>query len=249
MIALEMLIQQYAKSNGRRQSMLRDQMKLVGFHLPKLKKRKPLSVDEFRNLVHVIDNPVSIKLTDKNTSSISISSIIKEFMIDYRKEFDIEDVSIDFKADQLLQFSKIGFDGFFKIGHIGQQLDTIPNTPGVYIVFNFSSQQLNISNHSIIENSEYYMKNKWVRDAKIIYIGKTTDQEKTNTLRNFLTKLTYETINHPLIDDIMLLQSIPRYEELLICWKEATNESANQLHKKLIDEFKNNYGKLPFANK
>ena len=84
---------------------------------------------------------------------------------------------------------------------------------------------------------------KWVGDAEIVYIGKSTNLRRR--LRELIRHAQGRTTNHTGGEIVWQLRGS---ERLIVCWRRA--ERPREFESSLIQSFKSSHkGKLPFANR
>lgn len=154
-------------------------------------------------------------------------------------------------------FKDVGFSGFSRMRKFLSDNTLIPRTRGVYMVLYtpntppefvekgsggyFKGKDPNVS----IEE----LKNNWVDDTVVLYIGKAGKEGSSATLNTRLGQYFQfgqgEDIGHFGGRYIWQLENA---NELLFCWKELPDEDPRELEYALLKEFLAKYGKLPFAN-
>ncbi|MBM3436217.1 MAG: hypothetical protein FJY07_08405 [Bacteroidetes bacterium] len=150
-----------------------------------------------------------------------------------------------------------GFEGFNTVKSLWQNRKIIPKEMGVYLVLNpefenpefifpdvggfFKSKNPNISLEEL--------KTKWVEDSMVVYIGKAGEQGKNATL--------HSRIGHYLRFGQgkkaghwggRYIWQLANYYDLIFCWKVTEGENPRKVETKLIDEYYQQFHKLPFAN-
>ena len=229
-IALEMLLQQYAKASHRKQKVLVEQMKLFDFHISRFTKNNILSIEEFRKKVKTIEEPITVNLP-KASTAVSISAILKEFMQEYNNHSSSQDIFLDFKSDILLQLGKIGFEGFIAIDCIAKHASSIPNNKGVYMILQLHPQLPDFSKLNELNFTTRTCLDKWVEDAKVLYIGTSTKYNSMHNLQDSLSNMVKS--KGVKIGDMggALINSMPKPEELLVCWKVVAGGDPKLLQK------------------
>ena len=152
---------------------------------------------------------------------------------------------------------KYGFEGFKKISHLMETAcNDVPLRKGVYLVC-FSNDRFEFLDKSVGGHFRgkdptvgiAVLKAKWVDGTMVLYIGKAGGGNIKSTLRVRLKQYIKfgqgKNIGHK---GGRYIWQLSNNRELLICWKTLSDEDPRQYEKSLIDEFKIQYGKLPFAN-
>ena len=154
---------------------------------------------------------------------------------------------------------QLGFDGFVPVGQLrsSQALERIPPTKGVYLVMRPRGFALVLRRRS---TGGYFkgrepavplsgLKEKWVDDTEVLYVGKAGGSKTRATLRSrirqYLRFGSGEPVGHWGGRYIWQLRDS---RELLLCWKPTPRLEPRELEKELLGEFEKVYGKLPFAN-
>jgi len=150
-----------------------------------------------------------------------------------------------------------GFAGFKSISQLWIDHSTIPNEKGVYLIINpkyeakkfldkgvggfFKQKDPNVSRDVLLNN--------WVEDSLIIYIGQAGGNGSTATLRKRLKQYLDFGKGKPVGHyGGRLIWQIQNHPDLLIAWKVLKNDDPKIIERELINDFINNYGKMPFAN-
>jgi len=151
-----------------------------------------------------------------------------------------------------------GFEGFVKISYLkANGCDVIPKEKGVYIVAKEDSEAIDYLERSIgghfkgkdptVSISE--LKANWVDGAYVIYIGKAGGAESNATLLSRIDQLIEfgkgKDIGHSGGRYIWQLKDA---DELVLAWKRLPSNDPEQEETELIRDFRNQYGKRPFAN-
>lgn len=163
-------------------------------------------------------------------------------------EFDFNDIE---------KIKSFGFKGFKSINSLIIDNSTIPKQKGVYLIIRndkkapdfsiegtggfFKGKDPNISSEELQEN--------WISDCKVIYVGKAGGENKKATLQTRLKQYLKfgqgKNIGH--YGGRMIWQ-LSDAQDLIVCWKELPNDEPSFVEGKLINIFKEKYGKRPFAN-
>ncbi len=149
------------------------------------------------------------------------------------------------------------FSGFKTVSHLRNNLHLIPKVPGVYLVFrndtdnpkfltvgsggHFKDREPNVPLNELSAN--------WVEDASVVYIGKAGSLTGSATLLSRIKQLLQfgdgKNIGHW---GGRLLWQLADHEELVIAWKEITDQEPKAVETVMIQEFKDYFGQRPFAN-
>lgn len=151
-----------------------------------------------------------------------------------------------------------GFIGFISVNNLFDDYFQIPDTQGVYLVI-----RTNKNKPAFVENgSGGFFKNKnpnvaidvlkenWVNDTCVLYIGKAGGKTSKSTLRKRIRQYLKfghgKKVGHWGGRYIWQLQDS---NELLLCWKPLSSNEASEIESMLVTAFKQQYGgKRPFAN-
>lgn len=146
----------------------------------------------------------------------------------------------------------VGFEGFLKIEDCRKDYAKFPELPGVYIVLRRNDQNpkfLSIGSGGYFKGKNpnvgiQELNDNWVSEAKVVYIGMTTSTLKKR-LSAYLNFGKGARVGHKGGRFIWQLED---HEELVVCWKTMSCGSPKEYETELIRDFKNRYGKRPFAN-
>ncbi len=152
--------------------------------------------------------------------------------------------------NDLNSIRKAGFTGFAKINDLSKDCSVIPDIQGVYMILkdnnkhiefiekgtggHFKGKNPNVSIKELEEN--------WVDNTKVMYIGKATSLNKR--VRQYLRFGQGEPVGHWGGRYIWQLKTT---KDLIVCW-HTLSTVPRETEKELIQNFKNVYGKRPFAN-
>ena len=156
--------------------------------------------------------------------------------------------------DIIQRLKSDGFEGFISVENLMQSRKMIPSYSGVYIILRlkgsepefleqgtggfFKKKEPRNPNVSIDE-----LRDNWVPNEAIIYIGKATSLKKR--LGSYLRFGEGKFATHWGGRYIWQLKDS---RELLVCWKE-TDENPRIVEKEMVAQFKKEHGgKRPFAN-
>lgn len=150
-----------------------------------------------------------------------------------------------------------GFVGFIKISDLMRDTSIIPREPGVYIVLYPETNEPTFLDHGTggcfnctdPNMPVSYLKQKWVNDTIVVYIGKAGGNGNKATLskrlRMYLRFGQGKPVGHY---GGRLIWQIKNSRELLFCWKTIISEEPRKVESELIREFVEYYTKKPFAN-
>lgn len=143
-----------------------------------------------------------------------------------------------------------GFEGWVTFGEVARQLDQLPSTGGVYIVFSvggepsflaanpggrFKGRDPSISKDALWAN--------WVAGAEVVYIG------KADNLRRRLREYTRFGEGAPIGHwGGRLIWQLEDSAELLVAWRETPGLVPREVETEMIAAFREAFGKPPFAN-
>ena len=148
-----------------------------------------------------------------------------------------------------------GFEGFIPIKDLWIDKSMIPKEMGVYMILNTENDVEFINpgvggffkgkdpNVDILTLKEKYVK------SLVVYIGKAGSSSSKATLFSRLGQY----LNFGLTKNIghyggRYIWQIKKHANLLVCWKALNAEEPIHIEKELLSFFKEEYGKLPFAN-
>ncbi len=152
---------------------------------------------------------------------------------------------------------KHGFTGFKTINELCKDSTILPKQKGVYVVINplpSSKDFLKVGTggHFKAKNPNISVEElnaKWVSDAIVVYIGQAGGNGSAATLqkriKQYLDFGKGKAIGHY---GGRLIWQIKHSKDLLIAWKALDKEDSCAVETKLLTDFKEHYGVLPFAN-
>ena len=150
-----------------------------------------------------------------------------------------------------------GFEGFHTVNTLQKNdCSTIPKQKGIYFVLNQDSSPTflkeSVGGHFKGRNptvSLGKLKENWVDDTLVVYIGKAGGSNSKATLQSRLKQYMRfgdgEPVGH--WGGRMIWQLV-NHRGLIVCYKLLENSDPREEEKKLINDFESYYGKLPFAN-
>jgi len=162
---------------------------------------------------------------------------------------------VDFQKNDLKEY---GFSGFVTIFNLkANGCNGIPKEKGVYIVAKEDSEAVVYLEKSVgghfkgkyptVSISE--LSSNWVEGAYVLYVGQTGAGKSKGTLSSRIVQLIKfgkgENIGHRGGRYIWQLKNAGK---LVVAWKCLSTDDPKREKTKLITEFRNIYGKRPFAN-
>ncbi|PKP21630.1 MAG: hypothetical protein CVU05_06295 [Bacteroidetes bacterium HGW-Bacteroidetes-21] len=161
---------------------------------------------------------------------------------------------MDFKTIDGIK--KAGFSGFRKIGDLFTDFSAIPDIMGVYLVLN-PSMKVNFltegtGGHFKGKNpnvSVEELKQNWVDNSIVVYIGKAGSDKVSATLRSRLRQyLRFGQGKNAGHRGGRYIWQLSNSHDLIICWKPLLKDDPRGEETGLIQEFSEKFGKKPFAN-
>ena len=166
-----------------------------------------------------------------------------------------ESVSIEF--DKIEDLKKAGFSGFLSIAFLKGNHSMIPAVGGVYMVIRKSSSKpgfLKKGSGGFFKDRDpnvpvSELESNWVEGTCVLYIGKAGGTRSSSTLNKRLGQyLRFGDgckVGHWGGRYIWQLED---HDDLLLCWKPDVDQEPEEYETELIDTFRKQYGKRPFAN-
>jgi hypothetical protein len=159
--------------------------------------------------------------------------------------------------NNLEEIKSHGFQGFQKISDLQSNPSPLPNQMGVYFVLRLETTPPSFlekgcggffkgkdPNVSLLE-----LKDNWVDGAMVVYIGKagslSGDATLKSRLKQYLSFGQGKNIGHY---GGRLIWQLKDSKDLVLCWKSLSTEEPRDVENDLIREFRQLYGKRPFAN-
>ena len=150
-----------------------------------------------------------------------------------------------------------GFTGFKSITELWKDHSAIPKEKGVYLIINpeseakeflivgvggfFKQKDPNVSLEELSKN--------WIENSFVVYIGQAGGNGSAATLRKRLKQYLDFGKGKPVGHyGGRLIWQIQDHPELLIAWKVLKDDDPKIIERRLINDFIDNYGKMPFAN-
>ncbi|MBI5877885.1 MAG: hypothetical protein HZB53_09555 [Chloroflexi bacterium] len=159
-------------------------------------------------------------------------------------------------ADAVKQAGFVGFKTTRTLQAIGTS--EIPEVAGVYVILRDSLQPPRL----LPKNKGGWFKGKdptvptvflrdnWIDQTVVLYIGQAGGGTSANTLRkrvrSYMKFGEGEAASHW---GGRLIWQLEDSNPLLVSWKPTGSADARQVERRLLEEFKLIYGKLPFANR
>ena len=153
---------------------------------------------------------------------------------------------------------ELGFAGFIRVRTLRTKAHLIPSEPGVYLLLRDSDSPpgfLTVGTGGSFKNEDpnvsvARLKNEWVPDATIVYVGKAGGIDFDSNLNNRINQLIKfgEGKKVPHWGGRLVWQLCDA-EQLLVCWKVAIESQPREFEKVIIGKFKQSHGGMrPFAN-
>ena len=164
---------------------------------------------------------------------------------------------VEMNIENLDSIKKSGFNGFKKIAELKLNASPIPKIKGVYLVIRPDNSKVEFVENGTggffkdknpnVAISE--LKNSWIEEAQIVYIGKAGGSESDATLNSRLKQY----LNFGQAKKVghwggRYIWQIKNIDDYIICWKELPDEEPRSVEIKLMELFRQKYNNLPFAN-
>lgn len=244
------LIELKLKSDSSKQKNIRNKIREIGFYASDFGLRDGYNVADFKRVVTIVETASSVAPTaeTKNTTGIE------------KKEFDIPDSTktlLNFDNEILDELRLNGFTGFKTISEIVERnYADIPNVRGIYALLyhNIVPEfvEVGTGGHFKSKNpnaSIEMLKESWVDNVSIIYIGKAGAENGSATLKSRLRQYFNfgqgKAVGHWGGRYVWQLKDC---YNIVVCWKELPHGNPRQEEATLISEFVKQYDKRPFAN-
>lgn len=155
-------------------------------------------------------------------------------------------------------FKPDSFSGFITVGELREcSLSQVPEEPGVYLLLRGSDDEVEFLDKSrgghfkgkdpAVSSQE--LERAWIRDTKIMYIGKAGKPEGEANLRSRLRQyISFGKGSATAHWGGRYIWQLADADELIVCWIIADAYRARNLEIQMLRSFENKYGKLPFAN-
>lgn len=247
-IVIEALIKQKCAAEPSKQKGIRQKIRNQGFYASDFGISGGYTVADFRRVVKIIDDinkPVSSNKVIENV--ITSTEILKNDTLDF---------TLNFKRNVISNLKKLGFQGFETIESIYKNLNAIPKTKGVYIIYSenitpsfevvgtggfFKQKNPNVSIEELNQN--------WVNQSSILYIGKAGSLTASATLYSRLKQyfdFGYgKAVGHY---GGRYIWQVKNPYQLKVCWLPTPNQEPREIEKTLIQQFVTQFEQRPFAN-
>jgi hypothetical protein len=150
-----------------------------------------------------------------------------------------------------------GFQGFKTVKELWTNKKEIPQKTGVYLVIDPNFKKTEFTNPGVggffkgkdpnVPIAE--LKFNQVSNSQIIYIGKAGGSNVKATLRTRLSQyLSFGQTKNAGHYGGRYIWQIKEPQNLIFCWKEIQDEEPVQVERSLINHFKDQFGKIPYAN-
>jgi len=159
--------------------------------------------------------------------------------------------------DNIEEMKDFGFKGFETVETLMMyECSQIPKQMGIYFVLNNNSipsfLQQSVGGHFKKRNPTVSigdLKDNWVDDTFVIYIGKAGGSTSNATLHSRLKQYMRFGEGDPVGHwGGRLIWQLTNNRDLTICHKTLSTSEPRDEEKKLILDFETKYGKMPFAN-
>jgi hypothetical protein len=162
-------------------------------------------------------------------------------------------MSVSFDIDGL---RSAGFTGFHTVADLRTNPDRIPSTPGVYIVlFTGTTPQFVVSGTGgrfkgkDPNVSVDTLRNEWVNNTPVIYIGKAGGANSSSNLRKRIKQYLQFGEGKPVGHyGGRFIWQISNSDQLVFCWMSILDREPRDVEMELINSFNLKFGKFPFAN-
>lgn len=150
-----------------------------------------------------------------------------------------------------------GFWGFKTVKELWESRKDIPKKMGVYLVIDSNFKNTEFINPGVggffkgkdpnVPISE--LKENYVPNSQVVYIGKAGGSDVKATLHSrigqYLSFGKTKKVGH---SGGRYIWQIKNHEKLIFCWKETPNKEPVNVERDLINEFIEQFDKLPYAN-
>jgi len=153
---------------------------------------------------------------------------------------------------------KHGFSGFITISELQMtNCIDVPKKQGVYLILRLNTDKPRFLTKSIGGHFREQdptvtvdvLKNNWLEKPIVVYIGKAGGSGNLATLQNRLKQYMDfgrgKKVGHK---GGRYIWQLADSSDLQVCWLETPDEEPDEVETRLIKEFKDQYGKRPFAN-
>lgn len=149
------------------------------------------------------------------------------------------------------------FFGGAPISSLQISCDSLPQEKGVYVVVRRGNQptrflRMNTGCHLRGRNPTVRipeLRRNWIEEARVLYIGKAGGTGIRTTLRKRVRCFIRFGLGYSCAHwGGRYIWQIAGAQDLVIYWKSTPNQEPREVERALIDDFKQTYGRLPFAN-
>lgn len=162
------------------------------------------------------------------------------------------------RFDRIDEIKQNSFRGFVAISALqASNCHEVPEEPGVYLVLRLHTSwpvfrrkstggRFKGKDPTVAVNQ---LKDSWVEESVVLYIGKAGGPGKKATLRSRLRQyMRFGQGNPAPHRGGRYIWQLGDSGSLVICWRPTFNAHPRTEEKRLIQEFKDTYEKRPFAN-
>ena len=244
---IEKLIEQKCNATTNEQKSIRKEIRLLGFYASDFNIGGGYTVADFRKVVTI----TGVKSKDK---TIKISKEI----VSQKTKNNNEDIklNIDFKKDVVDSLRNNEFEGFITIQQAIIDKTLIPSVKGVYMIYMDDPKPNFVSNGTggFFKNEDpnvtiETLKQKWVKNSLVLYIGKAGTKEGKASLQSRLKQYFQfgkgKKVGHR---GGRYIWQLKNPYNLKVCWVETPENDPREVEKVLIAEFFSQFNQLPFAN-
>ena len=160
--------------------------------------------------------------------------------------------------EQKQELEKNGFQGFVTISDLTKNPALAPSEKGVYMILRESENApefMEVGTGGFFKGKDpnvsiRELKNNWVKDTPILYMGKAGGTDSKATLQSRLTQYMKfgqgKNVGHY---GGRLIWQLKDSQDFIVCWKSLTNEEPRKYEADLINDFKKEHNEeRPFAN-
>lgn len=245
------LVAEKEKASSSKQKGIREKIRRIGLFWREIAPGMEYTVEnvkrQFENgTLRISDGEKKVFKPMVSSSIPIVSSIVKEPLT--VKPNDTPNVSNEM---EITKYKSEGFDGFIPVRILRESKYIIPDVNGVYVVLRISDKVpvfLEKGSAKVLEDKDpnvpiEVLAAKYVSGSQTVYIGKATNlRNRLGQLLRFGVGLC---INHW---GGRYLWQLADAEDLLVAWKVITSENPREVESRMMNDFKNKHGKLPFAN-
>ncbi len=152
---------------------------------------------------------------------------------------------------------KNGFKGFKTVKELWTDKSSIPKVKGIYLVINPTYEKVEFINPGVggffkgkdpnVSIAE--LKNNYVDNSQIVYIGKAGSPTGKATLNSRLGQyLSFGKTKNAGHWGGRLIWQLQNHRELVFCWKPTPCDDPREIEKNLLNDYMIQFGVRPFAN-